>query len=108
MEPHPHSEPCHRCHATAWDALDLGEKEDHIVCVFCGLQTCVKAQRQHRPRHVGPWQDFRFQSGRFKGLSLEEVDAEKNGRRYLEVIRDSNESLREKIAAYLEQAASSA
>jgi hypothetical protein len=45
--------------------------------------------------------EFRFQFGRFKGLTFAEADAEKNGRRYLEHLRDTNEKLRDRIAEYL-------
>ena len=34
-------------------------------------------------------------------MTFAEADAEPNGRRYLEVLRDTNEKLRDRIAAYL-------
>jgi hypothetical protein len=45
--------------------------------------------------------EFRFQFGRFKGMTFAEADAEPNGRRYLEHLRDTNEKLRDRIAEYL-------
>lgn len=99
---HPHNEPCHRCHATAWEWI--GEftphkvkPEDVVCCVFCGLRVRVKAVQ---PKRVDT-DEFRFQFGRFQGMTFAEADAEPNGRRYLEVMRDTNEKLRDRIAAYL-------
>lgn len=105
---HPHSAPCHRCHATAWECIGdftphKGPAEDVLECAFCGLRTRVPAvarppaARQHADRDA-----FRFQYGRFKGMTFAETDAEENGRRYLEHLRDTNEKLRERIAEYLD------
>ena len=41
-------------------------------------------------------------------MTLAEADAEDNGRRYLEHLRDTNEKLRERIKEYLEHAVPSA
>lgn len=100
---------CHRCHATAWEMIDtrsIRERgrdvpHDVIECVFCGLVTAVPAQRQAvRPRPQG---EFRFQFGRFAGLTIAEADREENGRRYLEHLRDTNDKLRDRIAEYLSE-----
>lgn len=100
---HPHDEPCHRCSATAWEWIEVfeernGKIQDVVSCVFCGLRVRVKATP--RPKKFDAV-EFRFQFGRFKGLTFAEADAEPNGRRYLEVLRDTNEKLRDRIAAYL-------
>lgn len=104
---HPHAAPCHRCAAIAWECIGdftprKGKPEDVLECAFCGLRTRVPAVA--RPQVAKPHDDhdaFRFLFGRFKGLTFAEADAEPNGRRYLEVLRDTNEKLRDRITAYL-------
>lgn len=104
---HPHAAPCHRCDATAWECIGeftpgKGRPEDVLECAFCGLRTRVPAvarPKAERP-HTGS-DAFRFQFGRFKGLTFAEADGETNGRAYLEHLRDTNEKLRDRIAAYL-------
>lgn len=98
-----YDEPCHRCFATAWEWIEVfeernGKIQDVVSCVFCGLRVRVKATPRPKTCDVA---EFRFQFGRFKGLTFAEADAEPNGRRYLEVLRDTNEKLRDRIAAYL-------
>lgn len=101
---HPHAAPCHRCAAIAWECIGdftprKGKPEDVLECGFCRLRTRVPAVA--RPQTPSPISEFRFQFGRFKGLTFAEADAEPNGRRYLEVLRDTNEKLRDRITAYL-------
>ena len=101
---HPHAKPCHRCDATAWELVGefvphRGKPEDVIECAFCGLRTRV-AGTTPQPQ-VSHADEFRFQFGRFKGMTFAEADAEPNGRRYLEIMRDSNEKLRSRIEEYL-------
>lgn len=104
---HPHDEPCHRCSATAWEKVDeftpkRGRREDVVECAFCGLCTRVAASVvpvAEPLRHDAS--EFRFQFGRFRGMTFAEADAEPNGRKYLEVMRDSNEKLRDRIEQYL-------
>lgn len=115
---HPHPEPCYRCHATHWETIDTRTVRergrnvpyDLVECCFCGVM--VLAEPAAVPvAVVKPQSDrleFRFQFGRFKGMTLAEADAEPNGRRYLEVMRDTNEKLRERITEYLNTAAPSA
>ncbi len=104
---YPHAAPCHRCAATAWECIGdftphEGKPEDVLECAFCGLRTRVPAVA--RPQSAKPnanHAEFRFQFGRFKGLTFAEADAEQNGRLYLEHLRDTNEKLRDRIAEYL-------
>ena len=103
---HPHAAPCQRCAAIAWECIGdftprKGKPEDVLECAFCWLRTrepAVARPKVERP-HTGD--AFCFQFGRFKGLTFAEADAEPNGRRYLEVLRDTNEKLRDRITAYL-------
>jgi len=101
---HTHASPCHRCDATAWECIGdftphKGKPEDVLECAFCGLRTRVPASS--KPKAVKISDEFRFQFGRFKGLTFAEADAEKNGRRYLEHLLETNEKLRDRIAEYL-------
>jgi hypothetical protein len=99
---------CHRCHASAWEAVDSKTVREHgrsvpndlIECCFCGLMTWVAVTTRAAPP-VKNHSEFRFQFGRFKGMTFAEADAEPNGRRYLEHLRGTNEKLRERIAEYL-------
>lgn len=102
LDLHHHAEPCHRCNATCWEWIGdftpvKGSPEDVVACAFCGLRVRVKQSK----RQVFGGSDWRFQYGRFKGMTLAEADAEPNGRRYLEILRDSNEKLRDRIASYI-------
>jgi methylphosphotriester-DNA--protein-cysteine methyltransferase len=104
---HPHAESCRRCEASAWEKVGeytpkRGRREDVVECVFCGLCTRVEAAAVPvaATRHIDT-DEFRFQFGRFKGMTFAEAEAEPNGRRYLEVMRDTNEKLRDRIEAYL-------
>lgn len=112
---HPHPTPCYRCYATAWESTgeiwQLQRKpHERIECVFCGVGLLVEtagvpvASR----RQADTATEFRFQFGRFKGLTFAEADAEPNGRRYLETLRDTNEKLKDRITEYLAHAAPSA
>ena len=108
---HPCTESCYRCHATAWECIGSfvprkGKPEDVIECAFCGVRLRVEAAPPRPQPSDGT--DFRFQFGRFKGMTLAEADALPNGRRYLEVMRDTNEKLKERITEYLSTAAPSA
>lgn len=112
---HPHADPCYRCDATAWECIGefvprKGPPEDVVECAFCGVRMRVEAaaaQAAAKPQACDAT-EFRFQFGRFKGLTFAEADAEPNGRKYLEVLRDTNEKLRSRIEEYLSHAAPSA
>lgn len=108
IEFHPHADPCHRCAATAWELVGefvprKGRPDDVIECAFCGLRTRVPAAVMAVSSRLvaDDGDEFRFQFGRFKGMTFAETDAEPNGRRYLEILRDTNEKLRGRIEQYL-------
>jgi hypothetical protein len=109
---HPATLLCYRCSASAWERIDTREevvrgrvyREDVVECCFCGVLERVEAAA--RPVAAEPQTgraEFRFQYGRFKGLTLAEADREENGRAYLEHLRDTNAKLRDRIAEYLSQ-----
>lgn len=99
---------CYRCSASSWECIDTAEKQDVLECVFCGvLMHVAAAPRAAKPQPIDR-SEFRFQFGRFKGMTLAEADAEPNGRRYLEVMMGRNEKLRPRIEEYLNHAAPSA
>lgn len=102
------STPCYRCEANAWEHVGeftpvKGPRQDVLECAFCGVRHRVDAPYRPRSAATAPPQvgEFRFQFGRFAGLTFAEADAQPNGRRYLEHLRDTNEKLRDRIAAYL-------
>lgn len=108
IEFHPHAEPCHRCEAVAWELVGefvprKGRPDDVIECAFCGMRTRVEATAKAVPSRIEAdnGDEFRFQFGRFKGMTFAEADAEPNGRRYLEILRDKNDKLRGRIEQYL-------
>lgn len=111
---HPFAEHCQRCNATAWEHIggvttfSSGRSRDFdiVECVFCGIRMRVDAVPVNKPH--ADTSTFRFQYGRFKGLTIAEADAEPNGRRYLEHLRETNDKLRGRIGEYLTAAASSA
>jgi methylphosphotriester-DNA--protein-cysteine methyltransferase len=112
---HPCAEPCYRCNAAAWECIGeftprKGRPEDVLECAFCGVRIRVDAVPSEAAAKpvASDGTEFRFQFGRFKGLTFAEADAEPNGRRYLEVLRDTNEKLKERITEYLSHAAPSA
>lgn len=107
---HTHSASCYRCEAAAWEHVGdftphRGKKQDVIECAFCGVRLRVDAAAMPvaAKRQADTSDNFRFQFGRFAGKTLAEADAEPNGRRYLEVMRDSNEKLRPRIEEYLKK-----
>jgi hypothetical protein len=104
--------PCYRCSASAWERIETREqtvrgrvhREDIIQCCFCGaLERVEAAAKVAAPHQQAGRGDFRFQYGRFKGMTLAEAEREENGRAYLEHLRDTNEKLRVRIAEYLSQ-----
>jgi hypothetical protein len=106
---HPTTLLCYRCSASTWERVENVGREDVVQCVFCGVLERVEAAAVPVRREASTdTAEFRFQYGRFKGLTLAEADAEPNGRRYLEVMRDGNEKLRSRIEEYLSHAAPSA
>jgi hypothetical protein len=99
---------CYRCAASSWECIDDTGRGDLLECLFCGVLMRVDAApRAAKPQPVDRG-EFRFQFGRFKGMTLAEADAEPNGRRYLEVMMGRNEKLKPRIEEYLSHAAPSA
>lgn len=106
---HPDSDPCPRCEAVAWECIGTSEPprgwpQDILECAFCGVLKRVRAVRKLAgPRQEPPRDEieFRFESGRFVGMTLAEADAQPNGRRYLETLLKADERLRGRIEEYL-------
>jgi hypothetical protein len=105
---------CYRCSASSWECIGEfvthhGKRQDVLECAFCGVRMRVDAAAMPvAAKQQADTAEFRFQFGRFKGMTFAEADAQPNGRRYLEVTRDENEKLRERITEYLSHAAPSA
>lgn len=92
---------CSRCQAMAHDIVR--EARDHALleCCFCGAFNRVPPLHREPPKPKAV--DFRFEHGRYAGMTLEEVDADPHGRRYLEFQRLHSPALRGVIEAYLFQ-----
>jgi hypothetical protein len=105
---------CYRCSASSWECIGefvphKGKRQDVLECAFCGVRMRVEAAPvPAAAKQPADTAEFRFQFGRFKGMTLAEADAEPNGRRYLEVMKDKNDKLRSRIEEYLNNAAPSA
>tara|TARA_B100001741_G_C16547183_1_gene597393 strand:- start:2077 stop:2397 length:321 start_codon:yes stop_codon:yes gene_type:complete len=103
IEFYEHKEACDGCGATdAWELLGVfenskGKLEDIIICAFCCHRKRIRSVNIKKKDD-----SFRFQFGRFSGMTIEEVDEQENGRKYLEYMRDNNEKLSGRIEAYLE------
>jgi len=99
---HPTPLLCYRCSASAWERIENVGREDVVECCFCGVLERVEAAAVPVRREASTGTaEFRFQYGRFKGLTLAEADREENGRAYLEHLRDTSDKLRDRIAEYL-------
>lgn len=109
---HPSTLLCYRCSASTWERVETVEevvrgrvyREDVIACCFCGVlqrgeATAVPVAAK---QHAGTG-EFRFQFGRFAGLTLAEADREENGRAYLMHMAATSEKLRGRIEEYLSQ-----
>lgn len=108
---------CYRCKASTWECIGTfqprkGRKEDVLECSFCGVRervpSPIRPNRERIDAEPEPHGEFRFQYGRFKGMTMAEADSQPNGRRYLEVMRETNDKLRDRITEYLTTAAPSA
>jgi hypothetical protein len=103
---HPTPLLCYRCSASTWERIENVGREDVVECCFCGVLERVEAAAVPVRREASTrTAEFRFQYGRFKGLTLAEADREENGRAYLEHLRDTSDKLRDRIAEYLAQTA---
>jgi uncharacterized protein YbaR (Trm112 family) len=95
---------CPQCKGRSHDAVRderrkppwASERSELLVCNFCGLGRWVN---NAPPAPFGD--EARFQSGRYAGKTIPEVDAMPNGRRYLQAIRDQNKELCEVVSRYL-------
>ena len=89
---------CSRCNAMAHDIIDEGRHSTSLECCFCGQVDRVPPIR--REKLDAPAPEFRFPHGRFAGKTLAEVDADPNGRVYLEFQRANSPALRSVIDAH--------
>jgi hypothetical protein len=93
---------CERCEASAHEEVDEVRGDVILGCCFCGMRVRVnyRAIKRQVSREV-EGESFTFKAGRFKGMTLEQVDAEPNGRKYLEWIHTHDVKLRDTVAKYL-------
>lgn len=88
------SPPCTRCHGTIVEPLDNGT----AACCYCGMRTKLgRAQAEKAAAAAPKGEEFRFQYGRFVGMTIPEAAAQPNGRRYLEALAKTNDRMRARI-----------
>lgn len=100
---------CRRCGGSAHDFLREDGKQWVLQCVFCSdierLANPPKKPEPAPPARQRDQDEFRFQFGRFAGLTIAEADAQPRGREYLEFMLSSNDKLRPRIEEYLARTA---
>ena len=104
---HPTTESCSRCAACAWERVEVitervrgrTHREEVVQCCFCGL--LGRAAALAEPPRVPDDGEWRFQFGRFEGMTMAEADRQDNGRAYLVHMARTNEKLGPRIAEYL-------
>ncbi len=100
---------CASCGYVSHDVIADEARYAILECISCGLVVRVEPLGRERPapqtasERKAEAAVFRFPSGRFAGKTLQEADAEENGRRYLQFARDSSPEWRGIIDAYLFQ-----
>jgi len=82
--------PCPRCDGTAAD--HLGGRD--VQCCYCGHLVTLK-RPPVLPKVEARPEAWRFPSGRFAGLTLEEAAAAPNGVRYLEHMAENDARVRD-------------
>lgn len=87
---------CQGCASHSHDATMQRGRLTLLVCNYCGLGTWVFG---------GPLppseETDRMKTGRFAGMTIYEIDKQKNGRRYLEHIAKTKGELCEVVSKYL-------
>lgn len=99
---------CSRCGGEAHDVMD--EPREGMVtlwCVYCGLREDVPKRTTKPSSRIDSThgEEFRFQFGRFKGMTLAEADSQPHGRPYLEWMAKNNDKLKQRIGEYLAHSA---
>lgn len=103
---------CSRCRSGVHDLMDestdrRGNRTWLLQCALCGgldrIDAPATSERPPEPE-ASAAEAFRFQHGRFAGLTLAEADAQPNGRRYLEWMLKNNKALAPRVAEYLRTA----
>ena len=95
---------CPRCSFHGHEVLTEERTATRLECLYCGMIVSVppiERPKPEKPAAAASGKPFRFKHGRYAGKTLAEVDAEPNGRRYLEYMRLHTASLRGVIEAYL-------
>ena len=91
---------CQRCEASAHDVLESRDWWLTLECCFCGAKSRVRG-RVETPAVPSGSVEFRFQTGRFTGMTLAEADRQNNGRKYLEFMAAKDERLAPVIKQYI-------
>lgn len=76
----------HKCGYCGFHCADITDEhrgQVRVECVYCGTGTWVTRPRSASPSHPIDRGEFRFDSGRFSGLTIPEAAAEPNGLEYI-------------------------
>lgn len=85
---------CSQCDARSHDAVEEKGRKTLLVCNFCGLgEWTYNAPKRPADRF------HRMESGRYEGMTLDEIDKLPNGRRYIEALKETK--LSEVVFKYL-------
>lgn len=93
---------CKYCHGSDYEIIEAEDYQARVSCVWCGKDT--RWIEYSGKEQVTDESLFRFKRGRYQGMSIEEVNEEKGGCRYLMYLLQSStsESLKNKIQYFYE------
>lgn len=99
---------CAYCHGSDYEIMEVGDHQARVSCVWCGKDT--RWVDYSNTVTITDESLFRFKYGRYQGMSIEEVDKEKGGGRYLMYLLQSSksESIKKRIQEYYDGAGTAA
>jgi hypothetical protein len=91
--------PDDRCGSTTHDITHIDRGAWRIECAFCGTGQWVEAEETEG--------EFRFPNGRFEGLTVSEVAAQRNGLQYVRFVaeKDPSQAVRDACRTWLDSQA---
>lgn len=96
---------CQYCEGETYEVLELDGRLATIQCLFClrDKRRVLSQREQESPAREESV--FRFQSGRHKGKTLDEVYMTEAGKRYLEYLSNNAtvESIKVRVTEFLER-----
>ena len=90
---------CTRCDGDVFAVIATSErsKQRLVQCEFCGVSVWRRGLPKVKPH------GFRFPSGRFRGLTIEEVAESENGVAYLRFVAEQGEPLGSMVQKHLDK-----